>query len=257
VFQPFNLAAYTYASDNPVRLTDPDGKSTWNRVVGGLKLVGGVLESAAGASGGAATSWTGVGAVAGAVVFVHGADVAATGLRQLISGEDESSLTSQAIQAAGVSKPTADLIDNSISVVGSAGTSVLARAPQAAETITTSAGSRTGAALARSGVAAEESVATRIGIPRNVGAGRVTVPGTGPGGYRIPDFNPAATIAARGTVVEVKAVQELSVTPQLRDLVAFAKGRGVPLEIFTNAARPASGELADWIKAGEVIISPL
>ena len=260
VFQPFNLAAYTYASDNPVRLTDPDGKSTWNRVVGGLKLVGGVLEAAAGASGGAATSWTGVGAVAGAVVFVHGSDVAATGLRQIISGEDESSLTSQAIQAAGVSKPTADLIDNGISVAGSLGTSALARAPQAAETVTTSAvrgGSQTGAALARSGVAAEESVATRIGIPRNVGAGRVTVPGTGPGGYRIPDFNPAATIAARGTVVEVKAVQELSVTPQLRDLVTYATSKGVPLEIFTNAKLPATGELANWIKAGQVIISPL
>ena len=260
VFQPFNLAAYTYASDNPVRLTDPDGKSTWNRVVGGLKLVGGVLEAAAGASGGAATSWTGVGAVAGAVVFVHGSDVAATGLRQIISGDDESSLTSQAIQAAGVSKPTADLIDNGISVAGSLGTSALARAAQTAPTVTTSAvrtGSQTGAALARAGVPAEEAVSARIGIPRNIGTGRVTVPGTGPGGYRIPDFNPAATIASRGTVVEVKDVQTLSATPQLRDLVAFAKSKGVPLEIFTNATLPTSGDLANWIKAGQVIISPL
>ncbi|MGQ0837718.1 SpvB/TcaC N-terminal domain-containing protein [Actinokineospora sp.] len=257
VFQPFNLAAYSYASNNPVRLTDPDGTSTWNRVVGGLKLVGGVLESAAGAAGGAATSWTGVGAVAGAVVFVHGADVAATGLRQLISGEDESSLTSRAIQATGVSKPTADLIDNGVSVVGSLGTSALARAPQAAAAVTTRTGSQTGAALARSGVAAEQSVAARIGVARNVGTGRVTVPGSGTGGYRIPDFNPAATIAARGTVVEVKAVQELSVTPQLRDLVTYARGQGVPLEIFTNARLPASGELVNWIRSGQVIISPL
>lgn len=260
VFQPFNLASYTYASDNPVRLTDPDGKSTWNRVVGGLKLVGGVLEAAAGASGGAATSWTGVGAVAGAVVFVHGADVASTGLRQIISGEDESSLTSQAIQAAGVSKPTADLIDNGISVAGSLGTAALANAAETAPTVTTTVtrgGSQTGAALARSGVPAEQTVATRIGIPRNIGPGRVTVPGTGPGGYRVPDFNPAATIAARGTVVEVKSVQELTATPQLRDLVAYAKSQGVPLEIFTNATLPATGELANWIKAGQVIISPL
>jgi RHS repeat-associated protein len=260
VFQPFNLASYTYASNNPVRLSDPDGRSTWNRVVGGLKLVGGILESAAGAAGGAATSWTGVGAVAGAVVFVHGADTAATGLRQLWTGEDESSLTSQAMQAAGVSKPTADLIDNGVSIVGSLGVSALARAPQAAAQVTTTvtrSGSQTGAALARSGVSAEQTVAARIGVARNVGTGRVTVPGTGPGGYRIPDFNPAATIAARGTVVEVKAVQELSVTPQLRDLVTYARGRGVPLEIFTNAKLPTTGELANWIKSGQVIISPL
>ncbi len=263
VFQPFNLDSYTYASDNPIRLTDPDGESTWNRVVGGLKLVGGVAESAAGAAGGAATSWTGVGAVAGAVVFVHGADVASTGLRQMISGEDESTLTSQTIQAAGVPKPTADALDNSVSVVGTLGTSALASAAQTAPIVTTSeisSGSLSGAALARSGVAAEESVAARIGVPRNTGANgvqQVRVPGTGPGGYRIPDFNPAATIAARGSVVEVKAVQELSATPQLRDLVDFAQKQGVPLEIFTNAKLPATGELRDWINAGQVIISPL
>ncbi len=260
VFQPFNLDSYTYASDNPIRLTDPDGLSTWNRVVGGLKLVGGVAESAAGAAGGAATSWTGVGAVAGAVVFVHGADVASTGLRQIISGDDESTLTSQAIQTTtGVTKQTADVLDNSVSVVGTLGTSALASAAQAAPIVTTSevaSGSRSGAALARSGVAAEEAVAQRIGVPRNVGPGRVQI-GTGPSGYRVPDFDPAATIAARGTVVEVKAVQELSATPQLRALVAYAKSQGVPLEIFTNAKLPASGELARWIDARQVIISPL
>jgi hypothetical protein len=43
----------------------------------------------------------------------------------------------------------------------------------------------------------------------------------------------------------------------LRDLVTYAQGRGVPLEIFTNAKLPATGELANWIKAGQVIISPL
>ncbi|MFC5288550.1 SpvB/TcaC N-terminal domain-containing protein [Actinokineospora guangxiensis] len=131
VFQPFNLASYTFANNNPVRLTDPTGASTWNRVMGGLKVVGGVLEMAAGAAGGAATSWTGVGAVAGGVVVVHGADVTATGLRQLWTGEQESSLTSQAIQAAGVSRENADLVDAGISVVGSMGTSAMAQAPRA------------------------------------------------------------------------------------------------------------------------------
>ncbi|MGX7826194.1 SpvB/TcaC N-terminal domain-containing protein [Actinokineospora sp. 24-640] len=131
VFQPFNLSSYTFANNNPARLTDPTGASTWNRVMGGLKAVGGVVEMAAGAAGGAATSWTGVGAVAGAVVVVHGADVTASGLRQLWSGEQESSLTSQALQAAGVSRDNAELVDSGISVVGSLGTAGIAQAPRA------------------------------------------------------------------------------------------------------------------------------
>ncbi|MFC7615671.1 AHH domain-containing protein [Actinokineospora soli] len=132
VFQPFNLASYTFGNNNPIRMTDPTGASTWNRVMGGLKVVGGVLEMAAGAAGGAATSWTGVGAVAGGVVVVHGADVTATGLRQLWTGEQESSLTSQAMQAAGVSRENAELVDAGISMVGSMGTSAMAQAPRVA-----------------------------------------------------------------------------------------------------------------------------
>ncbi|MEU8632364.1 SpvB/TcaC N-terminal domain-containing protein [Amycolatopsis sp. NPDC048633] len=131
VAQPFNLASYSYASDNPVRLADPDGLSTWNRVIGGLKLVGGFSEAATGAAFGVAASWTGVGAVAGAVVFVHGADTAATGLRQLVSGEDESSLTSQAIQATtGLSKQSVDLGEASASFGASMVMSAATRSPQ-------------------------------------------------------------------------------------------------------------------------------
>jgi hypothetical protein len=35
------------------------------------------------------------------------------------------------------------------------------------------------------------------------------------------------------------------------------KAGGVPLEIFTNAALPRSGELARWIQTGQVIIQPI
>jgi hypothetical protein len=61
----------------------------------------------------------------------------------------------------------------------------------------------------------------------------------------------------RGTVVEVKDVTRLSSSAQLRDLVGFAREEGVPLEIFTNATLPGSGQLHDWIRRGHVIISPL
>jgi hypothetical protein len=116
-------------------------------------------------------------------------------------------------------------------------------------------GSLSGAALARAGVSAEELVATRIGIGRNLG--RVRIPGTGRGGYRVLDFDPGLTIAARHAVVEVKDVARLKLSPQLRDMVRYAQGRGVPLEIFTNGRLPRSGQLADWIAEGVVVISPL
>lgn len=159
VFQPFNLASYTYGNNNPVRLTDPTGASTWNRVMGAVKAVGGVLEMAAGASGGAATSWTGVGAVAGAVVVVHGADVASSGLTQLWTGEQTSSLTSRGLQAAGMSRDNAELVDAGVSIVGSMGTSAMANAPRAAAAVNATgavlpySSARLGANLVRAGIA--------------------------------------------------------------------------------------------------------
>jgi RHS repeat-associated protein len=119
------------------------------------------------------------------------------------------------------------------------------------------AGLLSGSVLARSGLNAEQRVEQNIGVGRNVGVGRTTIPGSGPGGFRVPDFNPTLTIAARGSVVEVKDVARLSATSQLRDLVSYAQGQGVPLEIFTNANLPSSGELFSWIQSGQVTISPI
>lgn len=104
---------------------------------------------------------------------------------------------------------------------------------------------------------AETAVSELLGISRNVGKGRVTVAGSGPGGFRVPDFDPARTIATRGTLVEVKNVQRLSITPQLRDLANEARARRVQLEIFTNAPKPSRGELAKQIARRRVILTPL
>ena len=97
----------------------------WANVTGYAKGVGGLFEAFAGASLGFATSWTGVGAVAGGAVALHGIDTAIAGFRQGYSGKVVDSFTSKGLQTAGVSRGTANLIDAGISVAGSVGTGVV------------------------------------------------------------------------------------------------------------------------------------
>ena len=97
----------------------------------------------------------------------------------------------------------------------------------------------------------------RAARERNVGHGRKTVPGTGRGGYRVPDFDPARTIEKYGAVMESKDVSRLSSTQQLRDLEAYAQSQGVPLVIFSDAHAPRTGQLARSIRRGDVIVRPI
>ena len=117
-----------------------------------------------------------------------------------------------------------------------------------------------GRATALSGRSAEDAVANATGIPVNRGLGRQVVPGTGLGGFRIPDmavFGPGASLEVRGTIIEVKNVTTLSGTRQIRDLADAAKDLGGHLEIFTNARIPKSGVLRDLIDQGRIVVQPL
>jgi hypothetical protein len=114
-----------------------------------------------------------------------------------------------------------------------------------------------GSARALSGRAAEGAVSNSLGIPRNAGPGRETIPGSGPGGYRVPDFPPSVTIQQRGSIIEVKDRQNLSITPQLQDLAEYARRNDLIIELYTNARLPQSGRLHDLIEEGVIVTAPI
>jgi RHS repeat-associated protein len=155
IFVPKSLGLYSYARLNPIRFIDPDGLSPWNRVTGGLKMIGGGFEAFAGAALAVGGAETVVASVVGYAIVLHASDVTAAGFRQLVSGEEASSVTSQALQAAGVSKKNAELIDAAISVAGTAGASAATSSPAALASATsrTLASTETGTVNAARAVA--------------------------------------------------------------------------------------------------------
>jgi RHS repeat-associated protein len=110
---------FAYADGDPISKSDPFGLWGWTNTFGVLKAVGGALEIAAGAAIGAATGWTGVGAVGGGLVALHGIDTFTAGIHQAFSGEQTDTLTSQGLQAAGLSQSSANMVDAGISILGS------------------------------------------------------------------------------------------------------------------------------------------
>ncbi|MDX2080388.1 MAG: RHS repeat-associated core domain-containing protein [Terrimicrobiaceae bacterium] len=134
-----SMSLYCFANGDPVNFHDPDGYlavGAWNLttrvlgntyVSGSLRTVGGVAQAGAGFAFAAGTSWTGVGAVGGVAVGLHGIDQAVAGIRTIATGQHQSSFTSMGIQRTGVSRNTADLIDGGISIAGSGGIGLASR----------------------------------------------------------------------------------------------------------------------------------
>ena len=126
---------YAFANGDPIRMFDPMGLDAWTSFTGGLRMIGGGIETALGytlatasVAFGVSTSWSGVGivaggagAVGGAAVGAHGLDTFQAGFRQFLTGEHVNSFTSTGLQAAGMSPTAANITDAGIGVVGSLG----------------------------------------------------------------------------------------------------------------------------------------
>lgn len=132
--------SFLYALANPVRFIDNSGRESsefhaWDRGAGAAKALTGALETAAGVgttSFGLATSAAGIGipiVAAGAFVTAHGADTALAGARQLWAGRQIDTFSSQGLQALGVGRTKANIIDAAIGVIGTLGSAAVARAP--------------------------------------------------------------------------------------------------------------------------------
>ena len=121
------LNLYAYANGNPLAYIDPLGLCALTRIGGMIQMIGGSIEAAVGLGGALASSASGVGIVAGLGVALHGLDSAIAGYNTMVSGVSQDTLTSQGLQAAGLSPDTAAGIDAGISIVGMMGAGAAAR----------------------------------------------------------------------------------------------------------------------------------
>src|SRR4051812_39497264 len=78
---------------------ESEQSGSWSHRFWGLaKSAGGALEAAVGTAAGAATGWTGFGAIAGGAVALHGTDTTVAGLREVITGVEADTLTEFALE---------------------------------------------------------------------------------------------------------------------------------------------------------------
>lgn len=120
VFNPMNMATYSYTYQNPILYIDPNGKQNkhWIRFLGGLQMIGGAVEivgSGVGEyfSGGTATPLM-------VPLFLNGLDNAQAGARQLWTGEVTNTLlhtgTKKGAEFLGASEQNAEKIATAVDI---------------------------------------------------------------------------------------------------------------------------------------------
>ena len=186
---------FAYADGNPLSLSDPFGLTATDRIFGGLKAVGGGVEVAAGITFGAATSWTGIGAVAGGAVALHGADTFQSGIRQAWTGNPTDSFTSAGLQAVGMSQNAANLTDTGIGILGSFGASGATGALRTAGGLTHLTNDANAGRIMYVGELAGNNYAGPLANAGKSGWGVTAATGLSPGVYASVDV-PAAAASA-------------------------------------------------------------
>lgn len=254
---------FAYCVNNPINKTDPSGKKwCWNvfaddcsldtvRIFGGVKMVGGVLEAAAGigltiASAPACTSVAGcVVPAAGITVAVHGLDTAVSGSMSLVNGQEVDTLTSRNIQAAGMERDTANLADATIGIVGSMGSSAMTKVPMGAapgidKTVPSITVSHEAAAPTAGNLlhpSAWVAGHTRIGVTMGNGTPTIWTH------LIASSADEAGIITSRGMAPRFASTATIRVSAAEAEAAANAAWRSAPMTLTQARNAGASGEL--------------
>jgi len=195
-----------YAAGGGVTEEEQKYSKGFTRFMGALKALSGALEAASGTgllvasgagtvlSGGGAAPVSVPGMVAGGAVAAHGGDRFIAGMRQLFTGEQKRSITSQGLDYVTGDKGTSDVADEVLGVVGGVGSQIATKAlEKAATTAVTTAAEQ----AAKSAVTNLPGSGTQV-----VGAGTTAAAATDAAAAATDAATTAANTATVGSIVK-------------------------------------------------------